>query len=164
MLGLITAIVVYPFLHESGHSVATMLFGGKVIEFHLLPLPNVLCDIYSISSVGIVIIGVSGMLFPLLIALPLSKKRFALWYMSEVIIGISVYAFFISAIALVLARFGILMPNEDVIKVIQTMPESKLFVFLAAVAFMGLALWAFVKNKPVKRMIEYLEIENPRIA
>ena len=164
MLGLITTIVVYPFLHETGHSVATMLFGGKVIEFHLLPLPNVLCDVNFMSRVGIVIVGISGMVFPLLIALIINKKTFALWYMSEVIIGISVYAFFISVIALVLAKFGILMPNEDVIKAIQTMPESELFVFLVVVAFMGLALWAFVKNRPVKRMIDYLEIENPRIA
>ena len=134
------------------------------MKFHLLPLPNVLCDVYTISNYGTVIIGISGMIFPLLIAMIFSKKAFALWYISELIIGISAYAFFISIIALILANFGIIMQNEDVIKAIQIMPESEMFVFLAIVSFMGLALWVFIKNKPIKRMIEYLEIKNPRIA
>ena len=104
------------------------------------------------------------MIFPLLIAMIFSKKAFALWYISELIIGISAYAFFISIIALILAKFGIIMQNEDVIKAIQAKHESELLILLVVVTFMWLALWTFIKNKPVKRMIEYLEIENPRIA
>lgn len=151
-------------MHETGHSVATILLGGKIIEFHLLPLPSVLCDVYTISNFGIVIIGISGMIFPLLMAIALSKKTFALWYISELIIGISAYAFFISIIDLILENFGIIIQDEDVIQAIQVMPESELFIFLVVITFMGLAFWTFIKNKPVKRMIEYLEIENPRIA
>ncbi len=104
------------------------------------------------------------MIFPLLMAIALSKKTFALWYISELIIGISAYAFFISIIDLILENFGIIIQDEDVIQAIQVMPESELFIFLVVITFMGLAFWTFIKNKPVKRMIEYLEIENPRIA
>lgn len=134
------------------------------MEFHLLPLPNVLCEVYSISNIGIVIIGVGGMVFPLIIAMIISKKTFAFWYISQVIIGISAYAFFISATSLIMARFGFQMPNEDVIKVIQTVPNSDTFLIGIAITFIIFSLCLFAYNKPIKRMIEYLETNNPRIA
>lgn len=34
-----TAVLLYSALHELGHSLATVVFGGKVVEFHLLSLP-----------------------------------------------------------------------------------------------------------------------------
>ena len=159
-----TAILIYPFLHELGHSIATILFGGKVVEFHLLPLPNVLCEVYSISNIGIVIIGVGGMVFPLIVAMIISKKTFAFWYISQVIIGISAYAFFISATSLIMARFGFQMPNEDVIKVIQTVPNSEIVLLVATIILMVFSLWILVYNKPIKRMFEYLETKTPKIA
>ena len=140
------------------------LFGGKVVEFHLLPLPNVLCEIHSISNIGIVIIGISGMAFPLIVTMIISKKAFAFWYISQVIIGISAYAFFISVVSLIMARFGFQTPNEDVIKVIQTVPNSEIFLIGITITFMILTVWLFAYNNPKKRMTEYLETKNPRIA
>ena len=55
-----TAVLLHPALHELGHSLATLVFGGKVIEFHLLPLPNMLCDGSSVGNAGLVTIAVSG--------------------------------------------------------------------------------------------------------
>ena len=57
---LFTAVLLYPALHELGHSLATLVFGGKVIEFHLLPLPNMLCDGSSVGNAGLVTIASSG--------------------------------------------------------------------------------------------------------
>ena len=55
-----TAVLLYPALHELGHSLATLVLGGKVIEFHLLPLPNMLCDGSSVGNAGLVTIAVAG--------------------------------------------------------------------------------------------------------
>ena len=161
---MLTAILIYPFLHEAGHSIATILFGGKVVEFHLFPLPNVLCEVYSISNIGIVIIGISGMAFPLIVAMIIGKKTFAFWYISQVIIGISTYAFFISVVSLIMVRIGFQMPNEDVIKVIKIVPNSEIVLLVASIIFMIFSLWILVYNRPIKRMLEYLETKNPRIA
>ncbi len=164
LLGLLTAIIIYPFLHETGHAIATILFGGKVIEFHLLPLPNILCDVNSMSSVGMVTIGISGMLFPFLMALIINKKSFVLWYISQVITGISAYAFFISIIGLIMNKFGFQISNEDVIRVVETIPSSETFLFTTTIILMIISVWLFIYNKPIRRIFDYLEIKKPRIA
>ena len=157
VLGLFTAIIIYPFLHEIGHCIAIVLFGGKVKEFHLLPLPYVLCEDSSISNGGIVIVGIAGNLFPLFSAMIIIKKPFALWYIAELIIGISIYACVISVVALILANSGIIIPNEDVVKVVQITRGSELLVFSIIIVILCVAFRAFLKNKPIKRMVEYLE-------
>ena len=83
----------YPALHELGHSLATLMFGGKVIEFHLLPLPNMLCDGSSVGNARLVIIGICGMLIPFLISISFKPKHFTLWYVMQLIKGISSLAF-----------------------------------------------------------------------
>ena len=159
-----TAIVIYPLLHETGHSIATVFFGGKVVEFHLFPLPNVLCEVYSVSNIGIAIIGINGMVFPLLVAIILSKKTFALWYISELITGITLFAFLISTIALIINKFGIKMLNEDIITVVESIPQSETFLFPTTIILMIFSLRLFICNNPIKRLLEYLDIKNSRIA
>lgn len=127
-------------------------------------MPNVLCDVNSMSSVGILIIGINGMIFPLFVGMVSNKKSFALWYISQVITGISAYAFLVSTVALIMNKFGFQMPNEDVIKVLQTIPNSEILLSGVTVVFMVFSLWLFIYNKPIRRMLEYLEIKNPRIA
>lgn len=65
--GFFIAVIFYPFLHEGGHSLAAVIVGAKVEEFNLYPLPNVLCNVQSVGTMGLVIIGISGMLFRFLI-------------------------------------------------------------------------------------------------
>lgn len=47
-IGLFTAVILYPFLHESGHSLFAVALGGKVTEFNLCRFP-----ISCVMSVGL---------------------------------------------------------------------------------------------------------------
>lgn len=51
-IGLTAATVIYQFLHESGHSVAALIVGGKIVEYHLFPIPYVLCDVGKVTLAG----------------------------------------------------------------------------------------------------------------
>jgi len=157
-LGLATAIVIYPFLHETGHSLATILCGGKVLEFHLFPLPNVLCDMSCISKSSMAIIGMSGMIFPLIIAIAFRKILFAIWYVSELIIGISAMAFVISILSIILFNFGKQSPNEDAIKIITLIPQSQIAIITIMAILTTISIFAIIKNKPKTRLFQYLEI------
>ena len=63
--GLLTAVIIYPFLHESGHLIAAVLLGAEVLEFNLFPLPNVLCDMTHMRDISIIIVGLNGLFFPI---------------------------------------------------------------------------------------------------
>ena len=69
VVGLITALVLYPFFHEIGHTIATLFFGGEVKEIHVFPAAYVVCEISKIKEYGEIMIGLSGMLFPFLISI-----------------------------------------------------------------------------------------------
>lgn len=55
-MALFTSVIVYPFFHEAGHSVAAVLVGGKVEEFCLFPLPYVACNVIGVEKSGNIII------------------------------------------------------------------------------------------------------------
>ena len=63
--GLLTAVIIYPFLHESGHLIAAVLLGAEVLEFNLFPLPNILCNMANMSIVEKIIIGLNGLFLPI---------------------------------------------------------------------------------------------------
>ena len=56
-IGFFMALIGYPFLHESGHIVASVLVGAEVLELTLFPVPSVLCDVTGVDTIGLVIIG-----------------------------------------------------------------------------------------------------------
>lgn len=90
LVGLFTAIFAYPFLHEAGHAVAVVLFGAKVIAFHVLPLPYVVCDTAGLNTVSMVLIGLNGMFCPTILSVLFRPKSFWLWYGSFVMKGICI--------------------------------------------------------------------------
>lgn len=94
-IGLFIAIILYPFLHESGHSLAAFVVGADVTEFCVLPVPYVMCNVASLTEIQQMIIGVSGMAFPIIIALVIPKRWFWTWYIRFVLLGISLLAFII---------------------------------------------------------------------
>lgn len=79
LIGLAVAIVVYPFLHESGHTLTTILLGGTIREFTMFPFASVLSDISQMPNTGLVIVGLSGVLFPLIISVAIHPKQFYFW-------------------------------------------------------------------------------------
>ncbi len=158
IVGLFTAVLLYPALHELGHSLATLVFGGKVIEFHLLPLPNMLCDGSSVGNAGLVTIGLCGMLIPFLISISFKPKHFTLWYVMQLIKGISSLAFALSLMSLCGRRFGFRIANDDIITALKFWPDGSTFFFITIIAFLLLALYSICRQQPIKRLYKYFEI------
>lgn len=158
IVGLFTAVLLYPALHELGHSLATLMFGGKVIEFHLLPLPNMLCDGSSVGNAGLVTIGLCGMLIPFLISISFKPKHFTVWYVMQLIKGISSLAFALSLISLCGRRFGFRIANDDIITALNFWPDGSTFFVITIIAFLLLAIYSICQQQPLKRLYKYFEI------
>lgn len=145
-------------LHELGHSLATLVLGGKVIEFHLLPLPNMLCDGRSVGNAGLVTIGLCGMLIPFLIAISFKPKHFTLWYVMQLIKGISSLAFILSLISLFGQRSGFRIANDDIMTVLKFWPDGNVFFIITIIVFLLLAIYSICRQQPIKRFYKYFGI------
>lgn len=162
--GLLTAIIIYPFLHELGHSIAAILSGAKILEFNLFPSPNVLCNIGSASKFGRIFIGLGGMMVPILfsvmISILLSKKSFWIWYSTFVLDGISLLSTVISIVAIILFYLGKEIINEDVIQILQMYPNSIMLV-LTFILFLTIVLIVKIRlDQPIDKFLAYFGIKN----
>lgn len=157
-IGIFTAVILYPFLHESGHLLLTLLLGGQIKEFSLLPTPNVLCDVGQISKAGIIIAGFAGAVMPFLISLICSSRSFTVWYILQIIKCISLLAFSISLTSLLGEKHGIIITTDDIINVLRFWPDGKgMCVFIVA-ALMLLAVYSIFAQKPLERIYSYFNI------
>lgn len=154
-LGLSVAILCYPFLHEVGHAIATILCGAKIREFRLLPTPYTLCDMHSMSVNQQCLIGISGMLFPFFISLIIKSEFFWIWLVSLIIKAISLLSFAISYLAVLCYETGIVWLNEDIVKVVQitTMESSIWLLFLFVMVCFS--VYELYQEKPSKRIKDY---------
>lgn len=162
IVGLIIAVIMYPFLHEGGHSLAAVIVGAKVEEFNLYPLPNVLCSVQSVGTMGLVIIGISGMLFPFLLTSIIQPKKFWSWYICFTIRGICLLSFVIALFAVVVFQTDLKMVNEDITQVVQLTPDYK---GLYAIVLLILIVWDIllvVKSHPVRRCMEFFDLEKQK--
>ena len=158
LIGLAVAIVIYPFFHESGHSIATLIVGGDIVEYHLWPLPNITCNVGNVSVGGKVLIGVSGMLFPIAITTFLfhPQKKFWLWYANLIFRGICLLSIAITGAAVFLFSIDKPVANEDITTVLNIAPD-----LISAVSFASLLIFSgliimIAKDKPVKKIGDYL--------
>lgn len=150
LLGLLSAILIYPILHEGGHALATILFGGKVCEFHLLPLPFVICESSQISLSGMILIGLSGMLFPLLFSWVIYLKNFWVWL-------IGLYLNFICLLSFAIALYGCIrfingssIATDDITKVLELCPgKISVFVIALIVLIIGMVIQIII-SKPLQ--------------
>ena len=98
--GILIAALVYPVLHEIGHMIAILLLGMEVKEITLLPVPSILCKINSIDPYGLLIIAISGNIFPYLVIVKVRFKSFWFWYMSYLIKGIVLFSMLLTIISI----------------------------------------------------------------
>lgn len=150
-IGLFIAIILYPFLHESGHSLAAFVVGADVIEFRVLPVPYVMCNVASLTEIQQMIIGVSGMALPVIIALVIPKRWFWTWYIRFVLLGISLLAFTISVVTLLLPNGAAINPQDDMLQVLNLWLGSKNSLLFMVCAIGISILLRIVFDKPIKR-------------
>lgn len=152
IIGLAVAVVLYPFMHESGHTLATLLFGGAVVEFTLFPLPSVLSDISQISNIGLVLIGLSGIMFPLIISVAIHPQKFYLWYSAFVFKGIVLLSLVLSGGIVVVNAFGFTDANDDMIKTLMYWQGGTPGLFLILIATTLITAISIYREHPIKRI------------
>ena len=156
--GLLVAVLIYPFLHEMGHAVFTVFSGAELDEFHVLPVPYVVCNMYSIGEIGQCMIGVAGMIFPFMISFLIIKKNFWMWFVSLLLKGISLLSFVLSYLAILCYDCNIIWKNEDIVKVIQIWePFNGFWLFFSLVFILFCAGNVYVQH-PIKRIGNYFDI------
>ncbi len=160
-LGLLTAVFIYPFLHETGHSAAALLLGTQVLEFNLLPFPNVLCNMTSISKIGIAFTGLNGTVFPIAFSFVISRlsenKSFWIWYITFILNGIGLLSTAISVTAVFLFNIGRPIANEDITQILQFIPNSSFYVLLLMTAIAVRLIIKIKSDKPIKKCLAYFE-------
>lgn len=158
MLGLITAVFLYPILHETGHSLAMVLCGAEVEEITLFPLPSVLCKMSNLKTSAMIIIGFGGMALPYLLTGFPAPKNFWIWYIWLLIKGITLLSFAISVIAIDMYFNGNPMINEDMTQIVKYAPEYSV-VYTLILTIMGAGIiWQIVRSKPVKRCMKQFDL------
>ena len=158
LVGLLTAVIIYPLLHETGHLLATVVFGGKVVEFNLFPIPNILCDVVNMEKGDLVFVGFGGVLFPLIVSLTINTKRFMAWYVLQLIKCISVLALIISLISLLGQGYGICVENDDAATLLSFCPELKNGFIVFIILLLFVSIFSLFRQHPFKHLYKYFGI------
>lgn len=164
MVGLFVAVIGYPFLHETGHSIVALLVGAKVIDFSLLPLPYVICEISVANKFEIILIGLAGMYLPMIFSLIIRPKSFWFWYMSLLIKGICLLSFVISLVSIVLYNIGIKASNEDIVQIMDICIKGDLILAILMILSMFIVICSIIKQRPLSRITEYFELPSKKAS
>ena len=155
IVGLLTAVIIYPFLHEVGHSLVALLVGAKITDFNLLPMPFIECEVSSVDITGQIFIGLGGMVFPFVVSMIYTPKKFWGWYVSLLLKGISVYSVVLSIMAIVFHINGYSWQNEDVVQVLYMFPNGKWLLIIALCLAGTYGLVRLFKEKFFSRCVGY---------
>ena len=153
IVGLIVTIVVYPILHELGHSIVAILFGAEVLEFNIFPYPNVLCNIKSVSSMGIVAISIGGGVFPILFAV-ISPNQFIGWYTCFTIRWVCLFSYLISIVSVILFQLGMPVSNEDITHALLEKPQYAFVYLMFYLMLMLVTARLIVKSNPMEHLVD----------
>lgn len=146
VIGILTAIIIYPFLHESGHSLAVLLLGGRIKSFNIFPIPNILCQMKEYSKTDFFIIGFSGILLPCIISSFIPKRKFWLCYVKTVISFICLLSFLLGIVSAYLYQKGSKMQNDDITIILQNSPEYLPLCLVLLMVSTIISTVLFIKN------------------
>ena len=74
-----------------------------------------------------------GVGLPLVLAMLLRPKHFPLWYVVQLVKGISVLAILLSLISLIGCKYGVIVENDDIMNAVRLWPEGRGFVLFCCV-------------------------------
>ena len=153
-VGLLTAIFLYPFLHELGHTCAAIIFGRQVCDFRLFPIPSVMCEMDITNELAVIIVGFSGMLLPYLVSLVPPRKTFWIWYLWLIISGICLLSFAVSIAGIFMYVSGGPMANEDVTQIMKFADEYYVLYLAILIVLSVIRSIQIVRSKPIKRCMK----------
>ncbi len=155
--GLFTALIAYPLLHESGHIISAALLDADITEFKIFPIPYVCCEISTLSDIKIILISISGIIFPFLIATTLKPKSFRLWFINTLTKGICLYSFLLSAASVVMFKSGYPIPNDDITQILHLNPPLGI-LFVGFIILICISFKHIVKERPLLRIYKHFNI------
>ena len=153
-IGFFIALIGYPFLHESGHVIASLLVGADVLELTLFPVPSVLCDVTSVDTAGLVVIGFGGVIFPFLFSLIIPRKWFVSWCVRAILQGITVLSFIISCVSILFS----VNHQDDMIQVLNFWKSGRAVLLLILCSSAIATSAAMALDRPGKRICKFFEV------
>ncbi len=157
-VGLMAAIIVYPFLHEMGHAVTALIVGTKVSDIQFLPVPSTVCQINTSNQLQIIAIGFGGIILPFLVTALKPPKRFIAWYLWFAIKGICILSFAISLWTIIFHRTGLKIATDDMNQVMSFFPEYKVLYCIVILALLIIAATQEVCSNPIKICMQYFGV------
>ena len=124
-VGLLTAIFLYPFLHELGHTCAAIIFGRQVCDFRLFPIPSVMCEMDITNKLAVIVIS-----------------------------GICLLSFAVSIAGIFLYVSGSPMANEDITQIMKFADEYYVLYLAILIVLAVIRSVQIVHSKPIKRCMK----------
>ena len=136
--------------------VMTLLLGGRIREVRLGAAASVLCGGLRHGELAAVAFGGVGL--PLALAMLLRPKYFPLWYVVQLVKGISVLAILLSLISLIGCKYGVIVENDDIMNAVRLWPEGRGVCLVLLCAGLLLSVGSICAARPVQRVGEYFGI------
>ena len=158
------AIIIYPFTHELGHTLACIMLGAEVLEFRILPIPYVLCNITFMNKIDNIIIGNAGNIFPAIIVyitylfkLKNFNIRLARFYFNFCCI----LSYIIAIISIIITKLGKfnLVYQDDTAQLVNMYNNIWLEYIIIYTTLTIISLTIIIINKPIKAILEYFDLK-----
>lgn len=158
VVGLLTAVFIYPFIHELGHAAVALMVGADIEQFALSYPQHIICDISHIDSVSRAAIGIGGNVFPYFISSLWQPKNFWAWYVLLLIKVISLLSLALSIISIILYQNGSFDSNEDINQVLAYFTNGdKLCLIVFSLMFI-FGIKRIASSRPLKRCLLYFGV------
>lgn len=147
-VGLLTAVVLYPFLHEAGHLACAVAFGAKPVGFSLFLQPGVSCAAGELSDTQQFLVALAGPAAPLLLCAIKKSGRFWVNYIKLLIVVISFLSFSTSAVGLFF-RPELLLEQDDIVRF--SAPITGGMEISVCICIVGIVISVILLTKTLKR-------------
>lgn len=159
-IGLTIAILIYPFTHELGHAITSLLVGADVSGFEILPIPYVECNIGNLSKYEIIAIGFGGNTLPLIIIVIIdifssinkNKYHFELYYAKVYFYFCCLLSFIISSVSNALN-----IKTDDIYQLIEMYPLDKNKITFTCIVITILIIVRMIKIDIITRFMDYVD-------
>ncbi len=160
LIGLWVAVFLYPLLHELSHVLFTILFGGQIRSVSFWPTPSVLCELQSHDRLQVTLIGLSGIICPVLISLLPSPRCFAAWYTRFHLLLVNAFGTLSYLFFAICFLAGHPLQNNDITTILTHAPASFPFIVpLLFVCFVFLCI-AIRRSAPVSTILNFFNEQN----
>jgi len=104
------------------------------------------------------LVGMSLLYLLLALAMLLRPKHFPLWYVVQLVKGISVLAILLSLISLIGCKYGVIVENDDIMNAVRLWPKGRGVCLVLLCAGLLLSVGSICAARPVQRVGEYFGI------